>query len=109
MLDHEYIPVGPLMCHYVCYWGARQPSSKQQPREQSAHWAGDTEAAKRGLPTAQDRAALAAKSRKAGSVSRLGVAYAIPIIYVSMLIITHVVAFYFVLRPLVSREWATEL
>jgi hypothetical protein len=39
----------------------------------------------------------------------LGVAYAIPIINVSMLMITHVVAFYFLLRPLVSRGWATEL
>src|SRR5262249_49053282 len=34
---------------------------------------------------------------------------AILIIYVSMLIITHVVAFYFLLRPLVSKEWATEI
>jgi len=39
----------------------------------------------------------------------LGVAYAIPIIYVSILMITHVVAFYFSLRLLVSRERATEL
>jgi hypothetical protein len=39
----------------------------------------------------------------------LGVVYAIPIIYVSMLMITHVVAFHFLLRPLVGREWATEL
>jgi hypothetical protein len=33
---------------------------------------------------------------------QLGVTYAIPIIYVPMLMITHVVAFYFLLRPRVS-------
>jgi hypothetical protein len=33
----------------------------------------------------------------------LGAAYAIPIIYVPLLTITHVVAFYVLLRPLISR------
>ena len=33
-----------------------------------------------------------------------GATYAIPIIYVPLLMITHVVAFYLLLRPLVSRE-----
>ena len=34
----------------------------------------------------------------------LGATYAIPIIYVPLLMITHVVAFYFLLRPLVSEH-----
>jgi hypothetical protein len=34
---------------------------------------------------------------------QLGATYAIPIIYVPMLMITHVVAFYFLLRPQVSK------
>jgi hypothetical protein len=34
---------------------------------------------------------------------QLGATYAIPIIYVPLLMITHVVAFYFLLRPLVSK------
>jgi hypothetical protein len=34
---------------------------------------------------------------------QLGAAYAIPIIYVPLLMITHAVAFYFLLRPSVSR------
>jgi hypothetical protein len=34
---------------------------------------------------------------------QLGATYAIPIIYVPILTITHVVAFYFLLRPLVSK------
>ena len=33
----------------------------------------------------------------------LGATYAIPIIYVPLLMITHVVAFYLLLRPLVSK------
>jgi hypothetical protein len=35
---------------------------------------------------------------------QLGATYAIPIIYVPMLMITHVVAFYFLLRPQVSAS-----
>jgi hypothetical protein len=37
---------------------------------------------------------------------QLGATYAIPIIYVPLLMITHAVAFYFLLRPSVSRETA---
>ena len=39
----------------------------------------------------------------------LGAAYVIPIIYVPVLMITHVVAFYLLLRPLVSKSQATML
>jgi len=35
---------------------------------------------------------------------QLGATYAIPIIYVPLLMITHVVAFYLLLRPLISRD-----
>src|SRR5215467_6685281 len=40
---------------------------------------------------------------------QLGATYAIPIIYVPLLMITHVVAFYLLLRPLVSKEWSAML
>ena len=63
---------------------------------------------RRGLPTAQDRGRPRRQILEGRLGILIGVAYAIPIIYVSMLIITHVVAFCFLLRPLVSREW-TEL
>jgi hypothetical protein len=36
---------------------------------------------------------------------QLGATYAIPIIYVPLLMITHVVAFYLLLRPAVSKSW----
>jgi len=39
----------------------------------------------------------------------LGAAYAIPIIYVPVLLITHVLAFYLLLRPLVSKQRTTML
>jgi hypothetical protein len=39
----------------------------------------------------------------------LGAAYAIPIIYVPVLTITHVAAFYLLLRPLVSKAWTGDL
>ena len=38
-----------------------------------------------------------------GMAGQLGATYAIPIIYVPLLMITHVVAFYLLLRPLVSK------
>ena len=38
---------------------------------------------------------------------QLGTTYAIPIIYVPLLMITHVVAFYFLLRPRNSEEPTT--
>ena len=38
-----------------------------------------------------------------GMAGQLGAIYAIPIIYVPLLMITHVVAFYLLLRPLVSK------
>jgi hypothetical protein len=37
---------------------------------------------------------------------QLGATYAIPVIYVPLLMITHVVAFYLLLRPLISKQWA---
>ncbi|HZZ12760.1 MAG TPA: hypothetical protein VFE79_18915 [Paraburkholderia sp.] len=37
---------------------------------------------------------------------QLGAAYAIPVIYVPLLMITHVVAFYLLLRPLPEAPWA---
>jgi hypothetical protein len=37
----------------------------------------------------------------------LGATYAIPIIYVPLLMITHIVAFYLLLRPLVSKQRST--
>jgi hypothetical protein len=40
---------------------------------------------------------------------QLGATYAIPIIYVPLLMITHVVAFYLLLRPLVNQEWSAVL
>ncbi len=39
----------------------------------------------------------------------LGAAYVIPIIYVPVLMITHVIAFYLLLRPFVSKSQATML
>ena len=44
-----------------------------------------------------------------GMAGQLGATYAIPIIYVPLLMITHVVAFYLLLRPLVSKEWSAML
>jgi hypothetical protein len=38
---------------------------------------------------------------------QLGATYAIPIVYVPLLMITHVVAFYFLLRPSVGRQSTT--
>lgn len=38
------------------------------------------------------------------NAAQLGVTYAIPIIYVPLLMITHAVAFYLLLRPVVSRQ-----
>jgi hypothetical protein len=38
------------------------------------------------------------------TAAQLGVTYAIPIIYVPLLMITHAVAFYWLLRPLVSKQ-----
>jgi hypothetical protein len=40
---------------------------------------------------------------------QLGATYAIPIIYVPLLMITHVVAFYLLLRPPVSKQWTAML
>jgi hypothetical protein len=40
---------------------------------------------------------------------QLGATYAIPIIYVPLLMITHAVAFYWLLRPLISKQWAAML
>jgi hypothetical protein len=40
---------------------------------------------------------------------QLAATYAIPIIYVPLLMITHVVAFYFFLRPRISNQWKTIL
>ena len=44
-----------------------------------------------------------------GMAGQLGATYAIPIIYVPLLMITHVVAFYLLLRPLVNQEWSAVL
>ncbi len=40
---------------------------------------------------------------------QLGATYAIPIIYVPMLMITHVVAFYWLVRPGVDKQWSRKL